>query len=64
MKETAIVGYIAVEDLTKVGMLIQGTTYQPLVALILSALIYLVLVVLMTFGLRKLERRLGRSDRR
>lgn len=64
VKETAIVGYIAVEDLTKVAMLIQGTTYQPLVPLILSALIYLVLVVLMTFGLRKLERRLGRSDRR
>lgn len=63
-KETAIVGYIAVQDLTKMAMLIQSRTYAPLIPLLLSALIYLVIVMLMTFGLRKLERRLARSDRR
>ncbi|MBQ9832990.1 MAG: amino acid ABC transporter permease [Clostridia bacterium] len=63
-KETAIVGYIAVQDLTKMATLIQSRTYQPFVPLILSALIYLGIVMLMTWGLRTLERRLSKSDRR
>lgn len=63
-KETAIVGYIAVQDLTKMATLIQSRTYQPFVPLILSALIYLSIVMLMSWGLRGLERRLNKSDRR
>lgn len=63
-KETAIVGYIAVQDLTKMATLIQSRTYQPFVPLILSALIYLGIVMLMSWGLRALERRLNKSDRR
>ena len=62
-KETAIVGYIAVQDLTKMATLIQSRTYQPFVPLILAALIYLGIVMLMTWGMRKLERRLGKGDR-
>lgn len=64
VKETAIVGYIAVQDLTKMAMLIQSRTFQPLVPLLLAALIYLLLVMLMSWGLRKFERRLARSDYR
>ena len=64
VKETAVVGYVAVQDLTKAANWIQTKTFQPLVPLLLSALIYLVLVMLMTWGLRKLERRLGKSDYR
>jgi len=63
-KETAVVGYIAVQDLTKMATLIQSRTYQPFVPLILSAIIYLGIVMLMTWGLRALERRLSKSDRR
>jgi len=63
-KDTSIVGYIAVQDLTKMAMLIQSRTYQALVPLLLSALIYLAIVMLMTWGLRILERRLAKSDRR
>ena len=55
---------MAVQDLTKAANWIQTKTFQPLVPLLLSALIYLVLVMLMTWGLRKLERRLGKSDYR
>jgi len=62
VKETAIVGYIAVQDLTKGATLIQAASYQALVPLILAALIYLALVMLMTWGLGKLERRLRASD--
>ena len=51
-------------DLTKAANWIQTKTFQPVVPLLLSALIYLVLVMLMTWGLKKLERRLGKSDYR
>ena len=64
IKETAVVGYVAVEDLTKMAELIQSRTYQPLVPLLLSALIYLALVMLLSAVLKKLERRLARSDNR
>ena len=64
IKETAVVGYVAVEDLTKMAELIQSRTYQPLVPLLLSALIYLALVMLLSAALKKLERRLARSDNR
>ena len=64
VKETAVVGYVAVQDLTKAANWIQTKTFQPVVPLLLSALIYLVLVMLMTWGLKKLERRLGKSDYR
>ncbi len=40
MKGTAIVGYIAINDLTKVGDIIRSNTYEPIVPLITIALIY------------------------
>ncbi len=63
-KETAIVGYIAIKDLTYAATLIRSRTYSALVPLLFIALIYLAVVMLMTWGLRKLERRLGKSDKR
>ncbi len=62
-KETAIVGYIAIQDLTKAADLIRTRTFSP-VPLLTAAVMYLCVVMLMTFGLRALERRLGKSDRR
>jgi len=63
LKETAIVGYVAVADLTYSANLIRSRTYSA-VPLLVIALVYLVLVMFMTFGLRKLERRLHKSDHR
>ncbi len=40
MKGTAVVGYIAINDLTKVGDIIRSNTYEPIVPLITIALIY------------------------
>ena len=62
LKETAIVGYAAQQDITYVATLIPSRTYSP-VPLLFIALVYLILVLLMTYGTRKLERRLARSDR-
>lgn len=62
VKETAIVGYAAQQDITYVATLIRSRTYSP-VPLLFIALVYLAIVLLMTYGTRKLERRLARSDR-
>jgi len=62
-KETAIVGYIAIQDLTKAADLIRSRTYSP-VPLLVAAVMYLIVVMLMTWGLKALERRLAKSDRR
>lgn len=62
-KETAIVGYIAIQDLTKAADLIRSRTFSP-VPLLVAAVMYLIVVMLMTWGLRVLERRLAKSDRR
>ena len=64
LKETSVAGYVAVVDLTRGANLIRNLTYDAFNPIILSALIYLTLVVIMTKLLAKLERRLARSDRR
>lgn len=64
LKETSVAGYIGYMDLTKAGDLIKSQTYDAFVPLLLVAAIYLAVVMLMTWGLRKFERRLRRSDHR
>lgn len=63
LKETSIAGYVGIEDLTKVGDLIRGRTFSAFMPLIAVALIYLVLVVVLTQLVKLLERRLRRSER-
>ncbi len=63
LKETAVVGYIALQDLTKGAYIIVGRTYNAFMPLIAAALIYLTLVMLLSRGVTLLERRLKRSDR-
>ena len=58
LKETSVAGYVAVTDLTRGANLIRNNTFDAFNPLILSALVYLILVVLMTKGLAVLERRL------
>ena len=62
LKETSVAGYVAVVDLTRGANLIRNNTYDAFNPLILSALIYLILVVGMTKLLSVFERRLRRSD--
>ncbi|MBE6607249.1 MAG: ABC transporter permease subunit [Ruminococcaceae bacterium] len=62
LKETSVAGYVAVVDLTRGANLIRNNTYDAFNPLILSALVYLVLVVGMTKLLSIFERRLRRSD--
>ncbi len=63
LKETAICGYIGLQDLTKGADIIRGASFQAFMPLIAAALIYLILVIFLSMGMRRLERRLSRSVR-
>ena len=63
LKETSVAGYVAVTDLTRAGNLVRNNTYDAVNPLFAVALTYLALVVLLTALLRKLERRLAKSDK-
>lgn len=63
LKETSIAGYVGIVDLTKAGDLIRGRTFSAFMPLVVVALIYLVLVVVLTALVGVLERRLRRSER-
>jgi polar amino acid transport system permease protein len=62
LKETAVVGYIGLQDLTMGGDIIRSRTYDAFVPLITVALIYLLIVIGLSAALKKFERRLRRSD--
>ena len=64
VKETSIVGYVAIVDLTKAGDFIVSRTYQAFLPLIAVAIIYYVIVKIMTKILAVIERRLRQSDNR
>ncbi len=63
LKETSVAGYVGIMDLTKAGDLIRGRTFSAFMPLIAVALIYLVVVVILTNLVGILERRLRRSER-
>ena len=63
IKETSIAGYVGIMDLTKAGDLIRGRTFEAFMPLIAVAIVYLLLVMLLTWLVGKLERRLRKSER-
>ncbi|MBQ4258765.1 MAG: amino acid ABC transporter permease [Lachnospiraceae bacterium] len=64
IKETAIVGYVGLSDLTRVANQIRSKTYDAFTSLIGAAILYFILVKILTKLLGILERRLRKSDRR
>jgi ABC-type amino acid transport system permease subunit len=63
IKETSVAGYVAITDLTKAGDMIRGATFSAFMPLIAVALIYLVIVIILTQLVGILERRLRKSER-
>ena len=55
LKDTAIVGYIAVQDLTKVGDIVRSRTYEAFFPLIATAVIYFLLAWLLTLIVSHIE---------
>ena len=63
LKETSICGYIGLMDLTRGGDIIRSRTYEAFLPLIAVAIIYLIIVMVLTSLVRRLERRLRASER-
>lgn len=63
LKETSISGYIGLTDLTRGGDIIRSITYDAMLPLIGVALIYLILVMILSALVKKLERRLRSNER-
>ena len=63
IKETSVVSFVAVTDLYKSFKQLGDPTYNYVVPYLMLALIYLVLVMLITFGIKIMERRFKRNER-
>lgn len=63
LKETAVAGYVAVQDLTRAGNLIRNNTFDAFNPLMVVALTYLIIVVALTWLLGRFEKRLHKGDR-
>lgn len=64
LKETAIVGYVSLSDLTRVANQIASRTYDAFMPLIGAAVIYLIAVKLLTMLFAMIERRMRQGDNR
>ena len=63
IKATAVVGYIAVQDLTKVGDLVRSRTYEAFFPLIVITVLYFVLAGILTTILNKVDIKLDLRKR-
>lgn len=62
IKETAIVGYVGLMDIQKAGDFIKSATFIAFMPLIGTAVIYYVLIKILTLVLRRIEISLRKSD--
>ncbi|MBQ2813440.1 MAG: ABC transporter permease subunit [Akkermansia sp.] len=61
IKTTSIVGYIAIQDLTKASDIIRGRTFDPFFPLIMAAVLYFLLAWIFGTGLDWIGRRFNAS---
>ena len=59
IKETAIVGYVALDDLTRAAFSISAASYQTFMPLIIAALIYYIITKTISFILEKAMKRMN-----
>ena len=64
VKETSIVSFVGAMDLYKVFNDIGTNNYEFMVPYLVMAVIYIIIVCLITLGIKLMERRLRKSDRR
>lgn len=63
LKETSVACYVAVNDLTKGGEIIRSATYIQAMPLFVVAALYLIMVMVLSYLVGRLERRLRTSER-
>ncbi|MGI6141359.1 MAG: amino acid ABC transporter permease, partial [Caldicoprobacterales bacterium] len=61
-KETAIAGFIGLEDLMRGAEIVRGRTFSNYTPYLVIALIYFYITVMMTAALGKMERGMRKSD--
>ena len=64
IKETSVVSFVGAADLYKAFNVIGSNSYEFMVPYIVMALIYIVMVLIISLAIRLMERSLGKSDRR
>lgn len=64
IKETAIMGYIAIADLTRAGDIIRSRTFDAYIPLLTTAIIYYIIIKCLTLVMASVERRLRSADAR
>ncbi len=64
IKETAIVGYVGLMDIQKAGDFIKSDTFNAFMPLIGTAIIYFVLIKILTLCLGVIENQLRKSEKR
>lgn len=64
IKETSVVSFVGATDLYVAFNYIGSNSYEFMVPYLVMALIYIVLVLIITLGIKTMERSLRRSDRR
>lgn len=64
LKETAIVGYVSLSDLTRTASQISSRTFEAFMPLIGAAVIYFVIIKILSKLIELLERRLRKGDHR
>ena len=63
IKETSVAGYIGIRDLTKASDIIASRTYNYFFPLIISAVIYLIIIIGLEQVLKQFEGKLSNNDR-
>ncbi len=61
LKETSVAGYIGIMDLTRGADIIRGQTYDALLPMLVVAVIYLAIVLVLTYLVGRLEKRLNNA---
>ena len=64
IKETAIVGYVGLVDIQKAGDFIKSATFEAFMPLIATAIIYFVLIKILTLAMARVEALLRKSENR
>ena len=63
IKATAVVGYVAVQDLTKMGDIVRSRTYEAFFPLIAVAIVYFILAFILTSIVKRIEIRINPRSR-
>ena len=64
IKDSSIVGYIAVQDLTKVSDIVRSLTYEPFFSLFATAIIYFLIASLLIFLVNKIDIKINPKNRK